>query len=95
MLYIREVGGDVFFKVRVMPRSSRDSVVGIHEDALKIRLSAPPLEGRANEACRAFLSKKLGVPRAQVEIHTGETSRNKVVKVSGLSSEKVLKALLP
>lgn len=95
LLYIREVDGDVFFKVRVMPRSSRDSIVGIYEDALKIRLTAPPLEGRANEACRAFLSKKLGVPRSHVEIHTGETSRNKVVKVSGLNSEKVLKALLP
>ncbi|MFX4261451.1 DUF167 domain-containing protein [Pelotomaculum propionicicum] len=95
MLHIREVDGDVYFKVRVMPRSSRDSIVGIYEDALKIRLTAAPLEGKANEACRAFLSKILGVPRSHVEIHTGETSRNKVIKVSGLSSEKVLQALVP
>lgn len=95
MLHIREVNGDVFFKVRVMPRASRDCVVGIYEDSLKIRLTAAPLEGKANEACRAFLAKTLGVPRSQVEIFSGHTSRNKVIKVSGLSSEKALKSLLP
>lgn len=95
MLQIREVDGDVFFKVRVLPRASKDCVVGIYEDALKIRLTAAPLEGRANEACRAFLAKVLGVPRSRVEISSGHTSRNKVIKVSGLSSEKALKALLP
>lgn len=93
MLHIREVNGDVFFKVRVLPRASRECVAGIYEDALKIRLTAAPLEGKANEACRAFLSKILGVPRSRVEIVSGHTSRNKVIKVSGLSPEKI-KALL-
>lgn len=95
MLDIREVNGEVFFKVRVMPRASRDGVVGIYEDAIKIRLTAAPLEGKANEACRALLAKILSVPRSQVEIFSGHTSRNKVIKVSGISSEKTLKALLP
>lgn len=95
MLQIREVNGDVFFKVRVMPRASKDCVAGIYEDAVKIRLTAAPLEGKANEACRAFLAKTLGVPRSRVEILSGHTSRNKVIKVCGLSSEKTLKFLLP
>lgn len=95
MLHIREVDEDVIFKVRVMPRASRDCVVGIYEDALKIRLTAAPLEGKANEACRAFLAKILSVPRSHVEILSGHTSRNKLIKVSGISSERALKALLP
>ncbi len=95
MLRIREENGDLFFKVRVMPRSSKDCVVGVYEDALKIRLTAAPLEGKANEACRAFLAKALGVPRSRVEIFSGHTSRNKVIRVCGLSSDKTLKALLP
>ncbi len=95
MLQIREVNGDVFFKVRVMPRSSKECIVGIYEDALKIRLTAAPLEGKANEACRVFLAKTLGVPRSRVEIISGHTGRNKVIKVSGLSADKTLKALLP
>lgn len=95
MLQIREVNGDVFFKVRVMPRAAKDCIVGIHEDALKIRLTAPPLEGKANEACRAFLARTLGVPRARVEIFSGHTSRNKVIKVCGINTEKTLQALLP
>ena len=95
MLQIREENGGVFFKVRVIPRASREGVVGLYEDALKIRLTAAPVDGRANEACRAFLAKTMSVPRAQVEIFSGHTSRNKVIKVSGLSPEKILKALLP
>ena len=95
MLHIREENGDVFFKVRVLPRASKDCVAGVYEDAIKIRLTAAPLEGRANEACRAFLAKTLGVPRFHVEIISGQTSRNKVIKVSGISPEKTLKALLP
>ena len=95
MPQIRDVNGDVLFKVRVMPRSSKECIVGIYEDALKIRLTAAPLEGKANEACRAFLAKTLGVPRSQVEIVSGHTSRNKVIKVSGLSAGHTLKALLP
>ena len=95
MLQFREENGSVFFKVRVMPRASREGVVGLYEDALKIRLTAAPVDGKANEACRAFLAKLLSIPRAQVEILSGHTSRNKVIKVSGVSSEKILKALLP
>ncbi|NQS76704.1 MAG: DUF167 domain-containing protein [Peptococcaceae bacterium] len=95
MLQVTEVNGDVVFKVRVMPRSSKNCLAGVYNDALKIRLTAAPLEGKANEACRVFLAKTLGVPRSRVEIVGGHTSRNKVIRAYGLSAEKALKALMP
>lgn len=91
LLDIREESGGVLFKVRVLPRSSKNQVVGFYDDALKLRLTAAPLEGKANEACRAFLAEILSVPRSRVEIVTGQASRNKLIKVTGVSAEKVVK----
>jgi uncharacterized protein (TIGR00251 family) len=93
LLYIREAQKGVVFKVRVQPRSSKNQIAGLFDDALKIRLTAPPVEGEANEACCAFLAKVLEVPRSQVKIAAGQSSRNKMVSVEGVSREQVLKAL--
>lgn len=92
MLHIREEKDGVSFKVRVQPRAARNQVAGLFEDALKLRLTAPPVEGEANEACRVFLAGLLSVPRSQVEIVSGHTGRNKMIKVLGVSAEKLLKA---
>lgn len=89
MLAIKEERGSVFFKVRVLPRSSKNQIVGYYGDAVKIRLTAAPLEGKANEACRVFLAEILSVPRARIEIVTGQTSRNKLIKVTGVSAHRV------
>lgn len=93
MLYVKEEKDGVFFKVRVQPRSSRNQVAGLYEDAVKIRLTAPPVDGKANEACRAYLAELLAVPRSQVAIVSGHAGRNKVIKITGLSVEKIKKAL--
>ena len=93
MLDIRPSQDGVVFKVRVRPRASKDQVAGLLEDAVKIRLTAPPVDGEANKALCAFLAKKLGVTRNQIDFVTGQTGRNKLVKVIGLSVESVLKAL--
>ncbi len=93
MLSIREEKDGVVFKVRVQPRSSKNQVAGLFGDALKVRLTAPPVEGEANEACCAFLAKLLEVPRSRVEIVSGHTGRNKLVGVEGITLEKVLKTL--
>jgi uncharacterized protein (TIGR00251 family) len=77
------------FRVRVQPRSRRDEVVGIHGDALKIRLTAPPVEGKANQALCKFLGQRMGVPSSAVEILTGHTSRQKRVRVQGVSADAV------
>lgn len=83
----------VTFKVKVIPRAKRDEVVGADQDVLKIRLKAPPVEGRANEALCKFLAKTLGVARGQVGIVRGETARHKVVRVRGVGVELVRKKL--
>ena len=71
-------------KVHVQPRASRSEVIGWREDALALRLTAPPVEGAANKACRDFLAEWLGVKRADVELLSGEKSREKRFRISGL-----------
>jgi uncharacterized protein (TIGR00251 family) len=93
-LKITETEGSATFAVRVVPRASRDEITGIHGDALKVRLTAPPLEGRANESLVAFLAQRLGVRKSQVEIVAGATSRRKMIRVSGLSLQEVEERLL-
>ena len=91
---ITEAEGGVTFAVRVVPRASKDEIVGIHGDALRIRLTAPPVEGRANEALIAFLAQRLGVRKSQVEIVAGATSRRKMIRVIGVSAHEVEERLL-
>jgi uncharacterized protein (TIGR00251 family) len=79
----------VTFAVKVIPRARRDEIVGMEGDALKVRLNAPPVQGRANDALVKFLAKKLSISRAQVEIVSGETARRKRVRVRGLGAEAV------
>ncbi|MDD3653513.1 MAG: DUF167 family protein [Desulfotomaculaceae bacterium] len=88
MLFIKEDKDGVVFKVRIQPRASMNKLVGLHEDALKIRLTAPPVDGEANEACRAFLAGLLSVSRSQVKITSGSTGRNKMIKVTGIGIAK-------
>ncbi len=79
----------VTLSLRVQPRASRNAVVGWTGDTLKIRLTAPPVEGAANAACLAFLADLLDLPQSQFEILRGERSRNKVVQITGLTREEV------
>ncbi|MGB8646429.1 MAG: DUF167 domain-containing protein [Anaerolineae bacterium] len=85
MAILSESGSGITLAVKVVPRAKRDEIVGIEGDALKVRLNAPPVEGRANEALIKFLSEVLGVRRADVEILRGETTRNKLVRIRGVS----------
>jgi len=80
----------VSFAVRVQPRARRDEIVGEHQDALKIRLTAPPVDDRANEALRKLLASNLKVPIAAVRIAAGEHSRMKRVEIAGVSAAMVL-----
>jgi hypothetical protein len=84
----------VRFAVRVQPRSSRACVDGVHGDAVKVRVHAPPAEGAANAAAIEVIAAALGVPKRSVRIVTGATSRSKIVEVSGLSAREVRRALL-
>lgn len=81
----RQSGSDVILKVHVQPRAAKNELAGFYQDAIRIRLTAPPVEGEANEACRAFLAEKLGISKSQVKIISGLHGRYKNVKISGMT----------
>ena len=74
--------------VRVHPRAKKDAITGRVGDAWKLALTAPPVDGKANEACIAFFAKFFAVPRASVTIAAGQTSRNKVIRVDGIDPQE-------
>jgi uncharacterized protein (TIGR00251 family) len=88
-LRIDERGASIRFTVRVQPRAARSEIAGLHGDALKVRLSAPPVDGAANVALVDLLAEALGVPRRCVRIVSGATSRGKVVEVDGANVENI------
>jgi len=79
MLFIREHPEGIVFKVFVQPRSSKTKIIGAHGDALKVKVTAPPVAGAANKMCLKFLAKSLEVPHKLLEIITGQNSRTKQV----------------
>jgi uncharacterized protein len=89
LIPIRDTDKGATFAVRVQPRASRNAIAGEMGDALKLALTAPPVEGKANEACVEFLANFLKVPRSSVTIASGESNRNKVIRVAGLSASDV------
>ncbi|MGA8222409.1 MAG: DUF167 domain-containing protein [Candidatus Acidiferrales bacterium] len=93
MIEITERDGAVVFAARVTPRASRDAIEGEYQGALKIRLTAPPIEDRANEALCRLLAERLNVPASAVRILAGVKSRTKRVSIAGVSRAQVLKLL--
>ena len=89
LLDVTDLGGAVQFRVRVQPRASRDAIGGTWQGALKVRLTAPPVDDRANAACRRLLAGHLNIPVSAVRILTGERSRTKLIEVRGASGEQV------
>ena len=82
---IQEVEGGVEIVIHAQPRASRSEVVGLHGDALKVRLAAPPVDGAANLELIRVMAKVLGVPKSSVEVTRGYSSKSKVVRVAGLA----------
>jgi uncharacterized protein len=81
--------GIVTFSVRVQPRASQDAIAGVFDGALKIRLCAPPVENRANEALVEFLSAILKTSKSAVRIRSGEQSRTKRIEVFGVTRQQI------
>lgn len=79
MLSMQETADGIVFKVFIQPRASKNDISGLHDDALKIRLTAPPVDNKANKMCVQFLAKQLGVSKSTLEIVSGHTSRSKSV----------------
>ncbi len=82
-MWFRREGDAVTLTLHVQPGAKKTEIAGIHGDALKIRLAAPPIEGKANAALLAFLAEKFGVPLRNAVLKQGESSRRKVVSISG------------
>jgi|SRR5580700_3730658 uncharacterized protein len=89
MIPVRQHDSDISFEIRVHPRAKKNAITGEVGDALKLSLTAPPVDGKANDACIDFFAKLLKVPRSSVTIAAGQSSRNKVIRVAGLSAEEV------
>ena len=79
--WYRWEGDDLLLSLRVQPRSKRDEFIAPHGDHFKVRITAPPVEGKANDHLIRFLSKSFGVNRSQVTLETGQTARNKLVRI--------------
>ena len=88
-LRLLEANGRVRLGVHVQPRASRSEIVGVHGDALKVRLTSPPVEGAANEALVKFLADTFAVGRRAVRIVAGEHSRSKIVEIEGITARAV------
>ena len=81
-------------QVRIQPGARKNAINGIHDGALKISLTTPPVDGRANEALIAFLSDRLNIPKARITLLTGQTSRSKTLRIATLTAPQVETALL-
>jgi uncharacterized protein (TIGR00251 family) len=89
MITLTNNDAGICFAVKVHPRAKKNAITGQVGDAIKLSLTAPAIEGRANEACIEFFAKLLKVPRSSVTIASGQTGRNKIIRVAGLSAEEL------
>jgi uncharacterized protein len=83
------VGDGIVINLHIQPRASKNEICGIQGDALKIRLTSPPVDGAANKLCREFLADLFHVPKSAVEIISGETSRHKRVKITSCDPDRL------
>jgi uncharacterized protein (TIGR00251 family) len=90
---VQQQGDAVTFAIKVHPRAKRERISGVLGDGLKVELTAPPVDGRANEACIRFFADLLNLRPSSVSIASGASSRNKVIRVTGISAESVNRLL--
>jgi uncharacterized protein (TIGR00251 family) len=91
---VREVPGGIELSVFCQPKAARSALIGMHGGALKAKVKAPPVEGRANQALLDLLAGALGVPRGRLTLVSGEQSRNKRVRVDGVDATTALGAIM-
>lgn len=93
MSWLRTDGDDVILNLHIQPGAKKSEVVGLHGNALKIRLAAPPVDGKANAALIAFIAARVGVGKTAVALISGETSRSKRVRIAGIAVDLVRTSL--
>ncbi|MFQ5673833.1 MAG: DUF167 domain-containing protein [Nitrospinales bacterium] len=92
-LEIKTVKDGIQFSAAIQPRSSKNQVVGPHNNALKIRLTSPPVEGAANRSCIKFLAKYLGISPSRVSIAAGLTGKSKIIRIEGMTEQSFITKL--
>jgi uncharacterized protein len=95
MAWIRASCGRVLLNVWLQPRAAKTYVVGVHDDALKIKVTGPPVEGKANAELLAFLAGLLDVPVGGIALRRGSTGRRKLIEIDGLSVDEARRLLSP
>jgi uncharacterized protein (TIGR00251 family) len=93
MIAIQDSANGATFAIKVHPRAKKNGITGEVGCALKLSLTAPPADGKANQACVEFFAKLLNVPRSSVTIASGHASRNKVIRVAGITAQQVRERL--
>jgi uncharacterized protein (TIGR00251 family) len=88
-MLIRDTPAGALFTVKVHPRARKNAITGVVGDALKVAITAPPVEGKANQACVEFFAELLNVPRGSVTIVGGQTSRTKLIRVAGRTAAEL------
>jgi uncharacterized protein len=91
--WLRQTGDDVVLSLHIQPGAKKTEVAGEHGEALKIRLAAPPVDGKANDCLIAFLAERLGIPRSRFELVAGAASRSKRVRVADIGIDLVMDGL--
>ena len=92
-LQIEQDGDDVLLWIKAVPGASRDQIAGVIGDRLKVRVSAPPEDGKANKAISKLLAKALGVKNAQVSIESGATNPEKIIRIAGVTTNDLRRRL--
>ncbi len=86
-------GNDIIVKIKIIPSSSKNKIVGAYGDTLKVAITAPPVEGKANKRCIAYLAKCFDIAKSNLEIISGQTSKNKLIKIYDINREEFLEKL--
>jgi uncharacterized protein (TIGR00251 family) len=93
MIAINEINGSVEFQIRVIPRASKTEIVGELAGAVKVRVTSPPVDGAANEELVKLFAKTLGIAKSSVEIVSGQTSKTKRIRITGVTAEQTRNAV--
>jgi len=88
--YFKITGNDILIKVKIVPGSPKNKIVGVYNNALKISITAPPVEGKANKKCIAYLAKYFDIAKSKIEIISGQTSKNKLIKIYNINQKDFL-----
>jgi hypothetical protein len=87
------MGNDIIIRVKIVPGSSKNKIIGVYKDSLKITITAPPVEGKANKKCIAYLAKYFNVAKSKIEIISGLASKNKLIRIYDISQKEFLEKI--